>query len=94
MTHIKSKGLVSAKKMVPVLRRCCFMVGLCENLAITSKDGILANAIQNRVDEITHASTNTLVRAPVWRRCNELLGAAVLEKTGLLRHHKLLHARM
>ena len=52
-----------------------------------------SNAVPNRVVEITHASTNALVRARVWRRHDELLGAVVLEKAGLLRHHKLLRAR-
>ena len=42
--------------------------------------------------EFTHASTNARVLARVWRRHNELLGAAVMEKASPLRYHKLLRA--
>ena len=41
---------------------------------------------------ITQASTDALVRAWVWPDHDELIGAAVLEKASLLRHHKLLRA--
>ena len=114
MPDTGSRGPASAKHMVPVLRRCCFMAGFCENSAkvpartasSASKDGedgvFLTNVpartafsrtpSKNSVVEITHASTNALVRARVWREHNVLLGAAVLEKTSFLRHHKLLHA--
>ena len=55
---------------------------------------VFANAVPNRVVEVTHTSTNTFVRARVWQRHNELLGAAVMEKASLLRHHNLLRARI
>ena len=32
MPRTGSKGRASAKTLVPVLRRCCFMAGFCENL--------------------------------------------------------------
>ena len=83
------KGWIQPKSKRPVLRRWYFMVGFCENLA-----KLPANAVPHHVVEVTHASTNALVHARVWRRHNELLGAAVLEKAGLLHHHKLLRARI
>ena len=33
MPHTGSKGLASARVVTPVLNRCCFMAGFCENLA-------------------------------------------------------------
>ena len=92
--HTGFKGLASAKRLVPVLKRCCFMVGFCENLA-----KVPARTTSSRtrsqvacVVEFTHTSTNALVRALDWRGHNELFGAAVLEKASLLRHHTLLRA--
>ena len=79
---------------MPELRRWCFIAGFCENLSSVSKEGVFANAVPNRVVEFTYASTIALVRARVWSRHNELLSAAVLEKASLLRHHKLLRARI
>ena len=60
----------------------------------TSKDGVFANAIPNHVVEITHVPINVLVRTWIWRRRNEHLGVVVLEKASLLRHQKLLCARI
>ena len=58
------------------------------------KGGVFSNAIPNSVVEITHASTNALVRARVWRGHKELLGAGVLEKASLFRHYKIFRARI
>ena len=68
------------------------MAGFCLNLAKASKNGVFRDAVTNNGVEITHASTDALVLAWVRRGQNELLGAAVLEKASLLRHHKLLRA--
>ena len=93
MPHTGSKGLASAEILVPVLRRWYFMVVFRENAAkLPARTASSRTRSQNRVFEVTHASTNALVRARVWRRHNVLLGGAVLEKASLFRHHKLLRS--
>ena len=67
---------------------------LCELDKNAGKGGFFTNAVLNRIVEIVPTSTKALVRARVWRIYNELIGAAVLEKGGPVRHHKLLRASL
>ena len=93
MPHTESKGMASAKTFVPVLRRWYFVVGFCENLAkLPAPTAYSRTRSQTALSKLR--TPNALVRARVWRRHNELHGAAVLDNTSLPYHHKLLRARI
>ena len=94
MPHAGWKRLSSAKNLVPVLRRCCFMVGFFENLAKLPARTASSQTRSQTASSKLRTPRQLLERARVWRRHNELLGAAVLEKSGLFRHHKLLRVRI
>ena len=64
--------------------------GLCELGKSASTDDVVSNVASNSVVENTHASTDALVRARVWRRYIDLLGAAILENERFLCHRKVL----
>ena len=61
---------------------------------VANNFGVFSNAVPNRIVDVKRASANALVCARVWRRHNELVGAAAMEQASLLRHHKLLRAKI
>lgn len=57
-----SKGLASAKRLSPVLSRCCFMAGFCVKLAkVSARTDFFPFALPNRVVETPNAAADAFV---------------------------------
>ena len=93
MPHMGSKGLASAKSLVPMLRRYCFVAGFCENLvkepARTASSRTLSQIALSKL----HAPRS--MRLCARESGDDRMSSSVRrssEKSSLFRHHKVLHA--